>query len=328
MPVTRTIASARRFACVAAAALLACAEAQAAAAVPGTPGHSAAAPRRTNGEALAVETIDVSTMDRQGTIRVDGRVLAEGDYRGRLPVGTHVIVITRPGYDPFEKTIVLRAGQPYVELISLTPSVVIQPPSAPSEGMRGAFGSFAVGVALEPGGLHSNICSVPGVTQCSTSAPLGAGLLGSVGYMADPIGVDALIGLQFDAASVKASAAGQTASATIPSLGGLFAARARLAWQNAQARFTMAAGIGAAIRSIGLGADGLNAKYAAPAITIEGAIHLRFAKTAAFAFGLLFWGENAGRGEEFSIKQLMVSVVVVRSTQAFFLPFIGIEMGP
>lgn len=277
----------------------------------------------------AVETVDVSTMDRKGTITIDGRAVAQGDYHGRIPVGEHVVGVTQPGCDPFAKTIELRAGEPVALLVTMTPSVIVRPPAASSDSMRGFYGSFRLHAAFEPGGLDSSICSVPGVTHCSTSAPVGGALVGTFGYIVDPIGFDVLFGIQVDATRAAATADGQTATAVIPRVGGLFAARAKLAWQNSMARLTFAAGVGAALRSIGLIAGGVDtATYFAPAITLEGAAHVRIARTSAISLGMMFWAENAGEGQQLQVKPLTTSVVVVRSTQAFFLPFVGMEIGP
>lgn len=330
MPVTSTTAIVRHVLCVTLSVGVLVARAQAQ--TTGASSGSQTRPPRVRslaGAQAPSQTVDISTMDRRGTIRVDGRVVGEGDFHGRLALGMHVIGITQPGYDPFQRTIVLRASEPYVELVSLTPSVVVRPSVGSGEGMRGFYGGFLLHATFEPGGLKGNICSVQGVTQCSTSAPVGGGLLGTFGYMMDPIGIDALFGVQADAAGVKATADGQTASVVIPRIGGIFAARARLAWQNPAVRLTAAGGVGFAFRSIGLIAEGLDTTtYLAPAITLEGALHLRITKTTALSLGLLFWGENAGHGQQLQVKPLTTTVVVVRSTQAFLLPFIGIEVGP
>ena len=334
MPVTRPIALARSLSCVTlvTSALVmhaASTNAQNVAVVPPTQNALPGARNGAGVDSVALETVDVSTLDRRGVIRVDGRIVGECDFRGRLPVGSHVIAIARPGYDPFERTIMLRAGAPFMELVSLTPSLVVRSPGGSGEAMRGVYGGFLLNASFEPGGLNSQICSFQGVTHCSVSSPVGGGLFGTFGYMMDPIGLDVLFGVQADAASVTATAEGQTATAVIPRIGGLLAGRARLAWQSSAARLTVAAGVGAALRSIGLVAAGLDtATYFAPALTLEAAAHVRVARTTAISLGLLFWGENAGHGEQLQVKPLTSSVVVTRSTQAFFLPFVGMVIGP
>jgi hypothetical protein len=196
---------------------------------------------------------------------------------------------------------------------------------------RGAYGGVILHLTLEPGGVNGDACAVPGITQCSTSSPIGGGFVGYAGYMVDPIGMDALFGVQADVSTVTATAQGQTATVVVPRVGGIFALRARLQGQTSAARFVLAAGVGVAFRDVGLVAEGLDTvTYWAPAVTLEGSARLRISGSTAFSLGLLFWGENAGNGVllEVKAKPIMTTVHGLRSTQAFFLPFIGMEFGP
>jgi hypothetical protein len=196
---------------------------------------------------------------------------------------------------------------------------------------RGAYGGVIVHLTLEPGGVNGDACSVPGITQCSTSSPVGGGFVAYAGYMVDPIGIDALFGVQADVSTVTATAQGQTGTVVVPRVGGISALRARLQGQTSAARFVLAAGVGVAFRDVGLVAGGLDTvTYWAPAVTLEGSARLRISGSTAFSLGLLFWGENAGDGVNLQVKAkpLMTTVHALRSTQAFFLPFIGMEFGP
>src|SRR3984957_17660740 len=42
--------------------------------------------------------VDLQTPDHLGQIVIDGRVMGQGQYRGELAAGEHVLVITRAGY--------------------------------------------------------------------------------------------------------------------------------------------------------------------------------------------------------------------------------------
>ena len=204
-------------------------------------------------------------------------------------------------------------------------------PAALAPITRGAYGGVIVHMTLEPGGVNGDACAVPGITQCSTSSPIGGGFVGYAGYMVDPIGMDALFGVQADVSTVTATAQGQTATVVVPRVGGVFALRARLQGQTSAARFVLAAGVGVALRDVGLVAEGLDTvTYWAPAVTLEGSARLRISGSTAFSLGLLFWGENAGNGVllEVKAKPIMTTVHGLRSTQAFFLPFVGMEFGP
>jgi hypothetical protein len=273
--------------------------------------------------------VAVITFDRRGTIAIDGRVVGEGDFRGPISVGLHVVRVTRSGYEPFEKTIVVRAGAPVEQRVKLIPVAVVPRATDARPDRRGVYGGWIAHLTLEPGGENGDVCSVPGVTHCSTSSPLGGGLIGYLGYLVDPVGMDALLGIQADASTVNATVQGQTASVLVPRVGGIVALRARLEWQAGSSRLVMAAGFGAAFREVGLVAGGFeSAAYWAPAVTVQGAVNLRLGHTTALSLGLLFWAENAGDGVSLQLKPLPTSAPVLRSTQAFFLPFVGLEFGP
>ncbi len=181
---------------------------------------------------------------------------------------------------------------------------------------------------FEPGGTGSDVCSTPGITACSTSAPVGGGLMGYVGYEADPVGVDVLFGFQGYAAGMSGKVQTKSLSLTVPSIGGIGAVRGRLAWRTSSIGLSLAAGVGGALRDIGVIGIGVNSvSYFSPAITIEGAAHFRFGGSA-FSVGLMFWGENAGNGATLKPPPLTTPVHVARSTQAFLFPFLGLEFGP
>jgi hypothetical protein len=273
--------------------------------------------------------VAVTTFDHNATIAIDGRVVGEGSFRGPISVGLHVVRVTCPGYEPFEKTVVVRAGAPVEERVKLIPVAVVRAATDARPDRRGLYGGWIAHVTLEPGGEGGDVCSIPGTTHCSTSSPLGGGLIGYLGYLVDPVGIDALFGIQADASTVNASVQGQTASVLVPRVGGIVALRARLEWQAGASQLMTAAGFGAAFREVGLVAGGFeSAPYWAPAVTVEGAANFRVRHTTALSFGLLFWAENAGEGVSLQLKPLPTYAPVIRSTQAFFLPFVGLEFGP
>jgi hypothetical protein len=194
---------------------------------------------------------------------------------------------------------------------------------------QGGYGGFAVQLLLEPSGTQSDVCSAPGVTQCSTSSPIGGGLLVYAGYAIDPVGIDFMAGLQVDAAGAKGKAFGTSENLTIPRLGGIFALRARLASQGPAFGASLAAGFGVAVRDVAFGAVGVDSKtYVSPGIVLDGAVHARFAANTSMSFGLMLWGENAGEGVTLKVNPLPQPVHVVASTQLFALPYLGVEFGP
>jgi hypothetical protein len=193
----------------------------------------------------------------------------------------------------------------------------------------GAYGGFAVQLLLEPSGTHSDICATSGVSDCTTSAPIGGGLFAYAGYMVDPVGIDAMVGLQVDGAGAKGKVLGMAASLTIPRVGGVFAVRARLAWRGPSFGASLAAGVGAAVRDVIFIALSVDSKtYVAPGIVLDGALHARFGHGTALSFGLMLWGENAGSNFTQKVNPLTTPVHVVSSTQFYALPYVGIEFGP
>jgi len=271
------------------------------------------------------DVAETITVVAGATDTVPVRLVAEGS-----PVAVSPVAVSPAPISGAAGSRPARARPPRPTIPTAT-AVVARAPTTLEPTTRGAYGGLIVHLTLEPGGTNGDACSVPGITQCSTSSPIGGGFLGYAGYMVDPIGVDLLFGVQADASTVTATAQGQTGTIVVPRVGGVFALRARLQGQTSAARFVLAAGFGAAFRDVGLVAEGLDTvTYWAPAVTLEGSLRLRISESTAFSIGLLFWGENAGNGVILQVKAkpLMTTVHALRSTQAFFLPFLGMEFGP
>jgi hypothetical protein len=288
--------------------------------------------------------LTIAIDDRKATVTIDGQVVGEGPYDGDVPAGPHVVRVARDGYEQFEKHIVLVEGHPHSETVTLPPVTVIRTGAAgASEPMSGAFGGLLGAFVFEPGGLNGDISSpcAPSIASCSGSTPIGAGLLGYAGYMSKPVGLDVLFGVQADTSSstVTAMAGGSPVTLGVPRAGGLVALRARLAWQAPEVRLTFAGGVGMAVRAVRLAPDGdffslfsggtQELVYVAPAITLEGAMHWRTSPGTGISLGILFWAENAGSGPELQAPNVLPQPVhVLAGTQAFVLPFLGLEFGP
>jgi hypothetical protein len=239
--------------------------------------------------------------------------------------------VVRAGYATFEKAIDPGDGQVVTERVTLTADTQATPRVAAggAESSGRIYGGVAANMLFEPAGTQTDICSAPGVTKCGTSAPLGGGLFGYAGYRIHPLSLEALVGFQVDLSTASGTTSGMAATIAIPRLGGLFALRARMTWQSPEVRWTVAAGFGAALRDvfvISLGID--STTYLSPAVNLEGGVQFRFGPTTALSLGLLFWGENAGGDVLLKVHPLTKEVHGVASTQAFFMPFLGIEFGP
>jgi hypothetical protein len=309
------------------------------------PAQTVAVTRGANFEVVLVSApliahVNVSIAERKGSVYLDRRVVGEGFFDGDVPVGSHTLRLARDGYEEFEKDIVLVAGRPYIETVSLAPITVVQGDLSTSP-MHGGYGGLLMDASFEPGGVHGDLTPpCVQVTSCTASTPVGLGLLGYAGFMSGAVGLDALFGLQSDdgSATLAAPAGGSATRLTVARGGAIAALRARLAWQSSDVRLTLAGGLGAAVRAVRVVPNGTifdlftggsqEATYAAPAITIEGSAHWRVAAGTALSLGLIFWGENAGNRVLVGAEPLTGNVRVVSGTQAFLMPFLGLEFGP
>jgi hypothetical protein len=195
----------------------------------------------------------------------------------------------------------------------------------------GPYGGFEAQVLFEPSGTHSDICSASGsaVSECQTTAPIGGGLLAYAGYAVAPLGIDAMVGFQADGAGVSGKLSGMPVTLTVPRIGGIFAVRGRVSLDSPPFSASLAVGFGAAVRHVIFVALGATAKtYTAPGIVVDAAVHVRFAPINALSLGLFLWGENPGNDVSLKVAPLPSDVHVVRSTQFFALPYLGIEFGP
>ncbi len=295
-----------------------------------------------------IETaVSVTTADRNGRITLDGAAMGDGAWSGKLPIGEHELRITRDGYDPVDKRIVLHEGESYAETFILTPvgAGALPSPEA-SRPLEGVVGGAMLAGAFQVNGLNGDFsepcsfASTPSPTSCSAGSPAGGAILGYVGYTANPVGVDVLFGGQLDTASVAFTVQGGkqvSESFTTPRIGGLIAPRARVTGQTSGFRFSFAAGVGLAVREVSLSSHGLSAitgsdpssTYVAPAITFEGTVHVRVTPRVALGAGLMYWAESAGNGVTLaSGPYLTQPAVVLSAVQAMVLPFVGLELGP
>jgi hypothetical protein len=81
----------------------------------------------------------------------------------RVPFGTHTIRVTRPGYVPEEKTVVLTAAEPSARVeFRLRPASADQPAAvvakpAPEVAMPGAAGSETLVIETRPSGARARV---------------------------------------------------------------------------------------------------------------------------------------------------------------------------
>jgi hypothetical protein len=288
-----------------------------------------------------VAHVKIVANEAKAFVTVDGHIVGEGQFEGDVPIGPHLVRVALDGYEELDKRVVLAVDQPYTENVSLSPITTVGgEPTGESPLMRGAYGGLLGHFSVQPGGFGGDLSPPCGaaVGRCSAGTPLGAGLLGYVGYMAGPIGFDVLFGAQADSVNAHVVVNGSSSTMAIPRAGGIGAVRARLGWQSNAVRLTLAAGVGMAVRAVRLvqggnvfdlvSGDSGETAYVAPAVTLEGALHLRASSDLAVSLGLLFWGENVGSSIQVQASPFAGPVRPISGLQTLLCPFLGLEFGP
>ncbi len=267
--------------------------------------------------------IQIRTNDGKGSIFVDSVVRGEGAFAGDVAPGPHTVVVSREGFQRYEKAMTLAERQTWAETVTLSPAVAAGATVSEGErGLEGIYGGMGFFGAFGVGGTGSELetdCTNLGATSCNTPGPIGGGAFGYVGWTWNPVGFELFLAGMGDSSTQKANYTGQAASgAILPAStpartesfnfvrgGGLAAIRARASFQNRLLRGTVAGGLGLSYREIAMkrsasdsAGDSNNyvpspAGYVSPAISLEGALQVRVTQTLAIAAGLLVWADNA-----------------------------------
>lgn len=271
--------------------------------------------------------LQIRTSDGKGIIYVDGIVKGEGAFEGDVAPGPHTIVVSREGYQRFEKTVTLAERQTDAETVTLQPLQAAG--SASQEGERayeGIYGGFGLTGMFGVGGMGTSLetnCSTLGAASCDTPNPIGGGAFGYVGWTWDPVGFELAIAALVDEASQKATFNASTTNATgVPGAtpartesfsflraGGMAALRARVAFQGRLWRVTGAGGVGFSYREMVMERDASSSTpvapskygpftegYYSPALSAEVAFQLRVSPTLALSIGAEFWADSASIG--------------------------------
>jgi hypothetical protein len=267
--------------------------------------------------------VQVRTSDGKGNIYVDGVIKGEGTFAGDVTPGPHTLVVTREGYERFEKAIPLKPSETEADTVTLKPVAaaggVVTESEHPYQGLYGGFaGLFVAGVGSQGTELDTN-CSSLGADRCQGALPLGGGGFGYVGYTWDPVGFEVVMAGGWDQMDEKATFSGQPRSGTTLPMaspgrterftfgtgGGLVAVRARAAFQNGWLRGTLAGGVGASYHVLlaqreAHATDGTDVAYApspvsyiSPVLSLEAAAQIRLGKAIALSVGLEMWADSA-----------------------------------
>jgi hypothetical protein len=271
--------------------------------------------------------VQVTTSDGKGVIYLDGVVKGEGTFKGDVAPGPHSVVVSRDGYQRFEKTLTLAERQTWAETVTLsqTPSANAGQGEAdhPYAGLYGGFGLMGMfGVGGMGTELESN-CSTLGASSCNTPQALGGGAFGYVGYTWDPVGFEFALGAMLDQATQTATfveTPGASTNTISPAanpartesfqflrIGAIGAIRARVGFQSRILRGTLSAGPGVSYRFMQMQRTATATQtdkeidkyvpdpvgYVSPAISADGSLQFRLSPTVAVAVGVTFWADNA-----------------------------------
>jgi hypothetical protein len=326
--------------------------------------------------AVIAAHLQVRTNDGKGQVYVDGVAKGEGSFIGDVIAGPHAIVVTRDGYERFEKTLTLAERETWAETVTLKPvdasGPSVQLAERSFEGLYGGFGLTGLfGVGGEGTSLETH-CDALGASSCETPQALGGGVFGYAGWTWDPVGFEVMLGASGDAATQTAHFGGPGANAMSPlaqpprdekftfvRFGGLAAVRVRASLQGRFVRGTVAGGVGFSYKKMLMDRDATTTDgtdrhdqyvpsggvaYVSPAITLEGALHVRASPTIAFAVGLEMWAENASVAGSNSVPattgrflhatgQTPAAIAtpgyeLASGPQVFLGPFVGMQFGP
>lgn len=278
--------------------------------------------------------IQIRTNDGKGSIYVDGVVRGEGAFSGDVAPGPHTVVVSREGFQRFEKAMTLTERQTWAETVTLSAAVGSGATVVEGErGLEGLYGGFGLMGVFGVGGTGTEVetsCTSLGAASCSTPEPVGGGAFGYVGWTWNPVGFEFFLAGFGDTSTQKANYTGQgegSAGALVPAAtpartesftfvrgGGLAAVRARATFQNRILRGTIAGGVGLSYRELVMKREASDAAgdknsyvppggvgYISPAISAEGALQIRFSQTMALAVGLQFIADNASFGGSNSV---------------------------
>jgi len=270
-------------------------------------------------------TLDVSTSDQRGTIKVDGGSVGVGAFHGDVAPGPHEITVDREGFKPYKKTVTVEPGKTVSLTISLERVEAAAPPPPPPDVFNGFYGGFFLGPSFEPGGSGSTFeqsCSLIGAASCGASTPVGFAIAGHVGYTWDPVGIEIFGAFGFDYTAPSATFDGQVTPGSNPALtgparteqfrvaraGGMGALRARGTIDGKHVRVSFAGGAGFGYHAMAMDrtattTDGSNQTdlfappvitYVSAALSFEAMVSLRLGKSVAITAGVDAWIENAG----------------------------------
>jgi hypothetical protein len=269
--------------------------------------------------------VQIRTNDGRGSIYLDGELRGEGAFASDVAPGPHTVVVSRDGFQRFEKSMALGERDVWAETVTLAP--VAGAGASVLEGERaleGVYGGVGLLGTAGLGGMGTELetnCTSLGATSCSTPAPFGGGAFGYIGWTWNPVGFELFVAGTGEDASQKASYNGTTATggplvpASMPARtesftfvrgGGMAALRARATFQTRHVRGSVAGGVGLSFHEMVMKRTASDAAgdsnqyvpqsgvgYLSPAISIEAVLQIRLTQALGVALGFQLMADNA-----------------------------------
>ena len=138
--------------------------------------------------------LQVRTSDGKGIIYVDGVVKGEGAFAGDVAPGPHSVVVSREGYQRYEKSVTLAERQTWRRDGHAAAGRGRGRHGARGRArVEGIYGGFGLMGAFGIGGMGTELetnCANLGASSCDTPDALGGGGFGYVGYTWNPVGFE------------------------------------------------------------------------------------------------------------------------------------------
>jgi len=159
--------------------------------------------------------VQVDTHTTDATITIDGRVVGHGVWEGTLSAGQHELAVEAPGKSAYRTGLLVHAGETVVEDARLTATDLPR-----YEGLYTGLAIFGFGTPTGATNAIATACPTdppfPGqqANPCSSSSPLGTGLMLRVGYSFGWFAVEAVALGAYDYATGNVQYGANTASST------------------------------------------------------------------------------------------------------------------
>ncbi|HEY8040676.1 MAG TPA: PEGA domain-containing protein [Polyangiaceae bacterium] len=146
--------------------------------------------------------VQIDTHTADAVIAIDARPVGKGVWEGELPAGQHEVTIEAPGFRTYKRAFLVHAGEAFVE------DARLESESGEAQRYEGIYSGLGFFGYVSPSGATNDIAQACPTTPCSTSSPLGAGLLVRVGYSFGWIAVEGVALGEYDYATANLTYSG------------------------------------------------------------------------------------------------------------------------